>query len=122
MDGSATELLFSYGTLQLERVQLAIIGRPLTGTPDALLGFVATPLASDDPATIALSGSTHHPIARYTGRMSDSISGTLFSITPDELRRADEYETLPYERVAVLLRSGARAWAYVDGRYRPPAD
>ncbi len=113
-----TELLFSYGTLQVERVQLAIIGRSLTGTPDDLPGFVWMPLESDDPATIALSGSTHHPIAIYTGRASDSISRTLFSITPEELECADAYETPPYERVTVVLRSGARAWAYVDGRYQ----
>ena len=59
----ATELLFSYGTLQLESVQLSTFGRALTGTADAL---------------------------------------------PE------------YRRVAVVLRSGARAWAYVDAQNGPP--
>ncbi len=115
-----TELLFSYGTLRLERVQLTIIGRRLTGAADDLPGFVWMPIESDDPATIALSGSTHHPIALYTGRTSDSVPGTVFTLTSEELERADAYETSPYERVAVMLRSGVGAWAYVDGRHRPP--
>ena len=111
-----TEFLFSYGTLQLEAVQMTLFGRPLTGTPDALPEYQTTLLHSDDPATIALIGATSHPIAKHTGRSADSVSGTLFTLTPAELARADEYETPPYERKAVLLLSGVRAWAYVDGR------
>ena len=36
---SDTQLLFSYGTLQLEAVQLATFGRKLAGTADGLPGF-----------------------------------------------------------------------------------
>ena len=36
-----TEFLFSYGTLQLESVQMATFGRQLTGTSGALQGFGA---------------------------------------------------------------------------------
>lgn len=113
------ELLFSYGTLQLEAVQMATFGRQLTGTPDVLPGFEATLLEIDDQATISLSGKTHHAIARFTGRPSDSVSGTVFSVTPEELQNADRYEVAAYKRVAVLLRSGVRAWVYVDARYAP---
>jgi hypothetical protein len=38
-DKVRTEFLFSYGTLQLEAVQMATFGRQLTGTSDALRGF-----------------------------------------------------------------------------------
>jgi hypothetical protein len=34
-----TVFLFSYGTLQLEAVQMATFGRQLVGTSDALQGF-----------------------------------------------------------------------------------
>jgi hypothetical protein len=86
-----TELLFSYGTLQLEAVQMATFGRQLTGTRDVLPGFEAALLEIDDQATIALSGKTHHAIARFTGHPSDSVSGTVFAVTPEELPGADKY-------------------------------
>ena len=80
-------LLFSYGTLQLEAVQLSTFGRRLEGAP----------------------------------RDADGIRGTVFRVTAEELRNADTYEVAAYKRVAVTLRSGARAWVYVDARYAPPS-
>ena len=115
-----TEFLFSYGTLQLEAVQIATFGRKLTGTRDVLPGFEETLLEIDDQATISMSGKTHHPIAKFTGHPSDSVSGTVFAVTPEEIQSADKYEVAAYRRVAVTLRSGVRAWAYVDARYAPP--
>jgi hypothetical protein len=112
------ELLFSYGTLQLETVQMATFGRRLAGTPDALLGFELAPLKIEDEAVVAISGSAQHTMAQFTGRASDVISGTVFAVTPDEIRNADTYEVAAVKRVALVLRSGARAWAYVDARYR----
>jgi hypothetical protein len=113
------ELLFSYGTLQLEAVQVATFGRRLAGTPDALLGFELAPLKIEDEAVVAISGSAQHTMAQFTGRASDVISGTVFAVTPDEIRNADTYEVAAVKRVALVLRSGARAWVYVDARYRP---
>jgi hypothetical protein len=118
-DRAAPEFLFSYGTLQLEVVQLATFGRLLTGTGDRLPGFELGLLEIDDEATVSMSGKTHHPIARFTGRASDSVSGTVFTVTAEELQSADRYEVAPYERAAVTLQSGLRAWVYVDGRLAP---
>jgi len=112
----AAEFLFSYGTLQLEVVQMATFGRLLTGTADVLPGFEASLLEIDDEANVSMSGKTHHPIARFTGRAADSVAGTVLTVTAEELRSADRYEVAPYERVAVTLGSGIRAWVYVDGR------
>jgi hypothetical protein len=115
-----TEYLFSYGTLQLEAVQIATFGRLLSGTPDVLPGFEGAPVEIDDPTTVSLSGKTHHSIARFTGRDSDTISGTVYEVTPEEILSADEYEVSGYRRVAVTLRSGIRAWVYVDAELLPP--
>ena len=115
--GSPTELVFSYGTLQLEAVQLATFGRKLVGTADVLPGFAQSMMKIDDPDVVATSGKTHHPIVAFTGRDSDSVAGTVFRITVKELQHADEYEVAAYRRIAVTLRSGARAWVYVDARY-----
>ena len=116
-----TELLFSYGTLQLEAVQISTFGRTLVGTPDALPGFAQSMMKIEDPQVVATSGKTHHPIVAFTGRESDTVAGTVFQITPQELQNADRYEVAAYKRIAVVLRSGARAWVYVDARYAPPA-
>ena len=109
-----TEFLFSYGTLQLESVQIATFGRPLAGTSDALQGFELVSLAIEDQKVIAISGKSHHTMASFTGRASDVISGTLFTVTPGELQNADKYEVPEVKRIAVVLESGVRAWVYVD--------
>jgi hypothetical protein len=111
---TATEYLFSYGTLQLEAVQMATFGRRLAGTSDALPGFELATLKIKDPAVIAISGKAQHTIARFTGRESDEISGTVFQVMPDDIQNADRYEVDACKRIAVTLRSGVRAWVYVD--------
>ena len=119
MNDVHSELLFSYGTLQLEAVQLATFGRPLAGTSDALRGFELAVLKIEDATVIAISGKVHHTMATFTGRASDVVSGTVFAVTRDEIQNADKYEVAAVKRVSVVLQSGARAWAYVDARYAP---
>ena len=114
---SSTEFLFSYGTLQLEAVQLATFGRLLTGAGDALSGFEQAELKIEDPTVIAISGKSKHTIARFTGRDSDVLFGTVFRVTSDDLQHADKYEVDACKRIAVVLRSGTRAWVYVEAEY-----
>jgi DNA-directed RNA polymerase subunit RPC12/RpoP len=118
-DHATTERLFSYGTLQLESVQLATFGRRLVGAADALPGFGREMLKIENEAVVATSGQTHHPIVRFTGREADAVDGMVFEVTPQELLNADKYEVAAYKRVAVTLRSGKRAWVYVDARFGP---
>jgi hypothetical protein len=113
-------LLFSYGTLQQQNVQLATFGRELEGTPDSLVGFRRTLFEITDPEVIRTSGKSHHPMATYTGRISEQIAGTAFEITQEELAQADRYETDPaYRRFATRLLSGREAWVYADARFKP---
>jgi Gamma-glutamyl cyclotransferase, AIG2-like len=113
---SAIQLLFSYGTLQLESVQRATFGRRLVGTTDGLPGFKESLIKIEDASVIATSGRTHHPIVRFTGRESDIVYGTALEVTTEELQNADNYEVSDYKRISVTLLSGARAWVYVDAR------
>lgn len=108
------ERLFSYGTLQLESVQIATFGTRLTGTADALECYVLDPLEVDDELVIAISGKSEHTVARFTGRRTDVIEGTVYTVSPADIDHADGYETPLRQRAAVTLRSGVRAWAYVD--------
>jgi hypothetical protein len=111
-----TEHLFSYGTLQLETVQVATFGRLLVGLRDVLRGFELVSLTVEDQKVVAISGTAQHTMARFTGRASDALSGTVFAVTPQELENADLYEVAAVTRVAVVLESGLRAWAYVDAQ------
>lgn len=114
-----SELLFSYGTLQLEAVQMATFGRRLAGTGDALRGFALVSLKIEDSNVIAISGQAHHTMARQTGRAGDLVSGIVFAVTPEEIQNADKYEVPAVKRMEVVLESGVRAWAYVDARSTP---
>jgi gamma-glutamylcyclotransferase (GGCT)/AIG2-like uncharacterized protein YtfP len=106
--------LFSYGTLQLETVQLETFGRRLTGAADALPGYGRTMVRITDPAVIAASGADHHPIVAASDDPDDWVEGMVFEITAEELAAADTYEVSDYKRVDVVLRSGLRAWVYVQ--------
>lgn len=108
------ENLFSYGTLQLEPVQLSTFGRKLDTTPDTLPGYENAMVAIDDAEVVRISGKTHHPIIRRSKNNSDAVQGSLLKITHQELLNADEYEVSAYKRVSVILASGIKAWAYVD--------
>jgi hypothetical protein len=106
-------LLFSYGTLQLPRVQMANYGRLLEGRPDALAGYVLRPLPIGDAEVVRVSGLAVHTIACRTGDPADRIAGTVFTLTRAELEATDAYEVDVYGRVEAILESGARALLYV---------
>ena len=112
-------LLFSYGTLQQADVQRATFGRLLSGSADRLPGYAQAMVAIDDPAVVATSGKTYHPIVRHSGTASDGVDGAVFEITDAELANADRYEVAAYKRVGVTLASGRQAWVYVDARFAP---
>ena len=100
-----TEKLFSYGTLQIEAVQLATFGRRLQGQPDTLVGYRLTTIRS---------GSADHRNLQFTGKASDYVEGMVFDVTRKELEQADAYEPDGYERVSVKLKSGQDAWVYLN--------
>ena len=99
-------LLFSYGTLQDEKVQLSTFSRKLTGQTDELRGF--------EKSSIIIDGGTYATI-RFNGSETSRVSGVVFEVTDAELARADEYEgDFHYKRVVVTLASGKQAWVYAS--------
>ena len=109
-----TEKLFSYGTLQNESVQLEKFGRKLEGSKDELLAYRLSMLEITDEKVVEISGERFHPVVEYTGDENDTVSGVVFSITPVELAKADEYEVDDYKRVRAKFKSGDEAWVYVS--------
>ena len=107
-------LLFSYGTLQEEAVQLSTFGRRLVGQPDQLVGFEQSLLRIEDPEFVSTSGKALHAIVRFNGRDDSRVTGTVFEVSDGELADADAYEPDGYQRVSTVLASGKAAWVYAD--------
>ena len=105
--------LFSYGTLQQEDVQFVTFGRLLEGRTDVLSGYATLLFEIRDAEVVKTSGKTHHFMARPSGRAADEVPGVVFRITLAELAAADTYEVADYKRIAVRLKSGLEAFAYV---------
>ena len=89
-------LLFSYGTLQQEAVQVSTFGRLLKGQPDALVGFEQSLLTIEDPEFVSVSGKAEHSIVKFNGRHDSRVNGTVFEVSDLELAKA-------FERVAADL-------------------
>jgi gamma-glutamylcyclotransferase (GGCT)/AIG2-like uncharacterized protein YtfP len=107
------ELLFSYGTLQKDKVQQELFGRLLSGTQDALKGYTLSTIEIKDASVLEKSEQPYHLIAIPSTDHTAGIEGTVYTITSEELRQADLYETDDYKRVKATLQSGKEAWVYV---------
>jgi gamma-glutamylcyclotransferase (GGCT)/AIG2-like uncharacterized protein YtfP len=108
----ADQLLFSYGTLQLESVQRSQFGRLLEGEDDVLTGYAVIDIQIRDPAVLDASGIEIHR-ALVPDPEAPPIPGKVFRLTDDELAAADIYESENYRREQVVLASGTPAWVYV---------
>jgi hypothetical protein len=105
-------LLFSYGTLRQDTVQLSTFGRLLRGEPDELLGFEQIVTEVTDPDFTPTNGKSELTIVTFNGRSSSRVRGTVFDVSDTDLASADAYEPDGYTRVLAALASGRRAWVY----------
>ena len=106
------ERLFTYGTLQTEKVQLSLFGRKLEGSRDALVGYRVITIEVQDQSFVAHSGAVQRTV-QYTGNTSDVVEGSVLEVSQKEIEQADAYEPAEYRRVRVRLRSGVDAWVYL---------
>src|SRR4051794_15559782 len=83
------ELLFSYGTLQYKKVQIANFGRELTGREDALPGYTRGRVPISEPEVVASSGESYYANAVPSSNPEDAVSGTVFEVTEEDLAAAD---------------------------------
>lgn len=106
-------IVFSYGTLQLPRVQQTLYGRTLESVEDVLPGYAAVPMPITDPAVIEASGSDLHLALVPTDDPEAAIPGKALRVTEAELVTTDAYEGTNYRRIEVTLASGTKAFVYV---------
>ena len=96
------EKLFVYGTLRHPRFQKEAFGRSIVGEPA---------VAKDYKRSSRLVRKEPYPvIIRHSG---GRVRGSVLSVTPLELARADRYEDPMYTRRKVTLAGGVSVWAYV---------
>jgi gamma-glutamylcyclotransferase (GGCT)/AIG2-like uncharacterized protein YtfP len=109
--------LFSYGTLQLEKVQLETFGRELRGKQDTLKGYQLKDLVIMDKLVIEKSGKEIHPVAMKSKNPDDKITGVIFELSEQELNESDKYEVSDYKRILETFESGNKAWIYVASNH-----
>lgn len=107
-------LLFSYGTLQKDQVQLETFGRLLKGENDNLPAYKLAYVEITDPEVLRKSGQQFHPIIKYSGNKNDKVEGVLFEVTEAEILAADEYEVDDYKRIETLFASGKIGFIYIE--------
>jgi gamma-glutamylcyclotransferase (GGCT)/AIG2-like uncharacterized protein YtfP len=106
------EYIFSYGTLQNDKVQIQLFGRKLAGKKDVLTGFRISPIVITDSKFLANNPEKNQLIVFPTGSHEDRIEGNCLELTEKELKSADQYEPEDYKRIKVILESGTEAWIY----------
>lgn len=99
-----TEFIFTYGTLQDEAVQRYVFRRVLSGGEDVLPSYTI----SDKK----MYG--RYLVLEPTGKQKNEVAGRVYALSGTELLKADVYEGPAYKRIAVSLKSGRRAWVYVE--------
>lgn len=107
-------LLFSYGTLQKEQVQLETFGRLLKGESDSLPCYKLDFVEITDVEVLRKSGQQFHPIIKYSGNIKDMVEGMLFEVTEAEILAADEYEVDDYKRIETIFTSGKSGFIYIE--------
>ena len=106
------EYLFSYGTLQKVKVQKELFARILKGSKDILRGYKTAFIEIEDKAFLSKGEQKYQLTAIASQNKNDSIEGTVFELSKEELLLTDQYEPDGYQRVNIELASGKRAWMY----------
>jgi len=107
------EFIFSYGTLQNEKVQQALFGRMVPLQADNLMGYKSIAIEITDSAFLSKGESPYQHTLVKSGNPNDIIQGSVLEITNEELLITDSYEPGNYKRIKIMLQSGKEAWIYV---------
>ncbi|MEO8237219.1 MAG: gamma-glutamylcyclotransferase family protein [Flavobacterium sp.] len=103
------EQIFSYGTLQSKEIQMQVFNKVLTGVPDQLPGYKLKDLQIEEEF-----GMEDYFVAMPSENPSDEINGIVFTISGEDLDKADQFESNAYKRIQITLKSGIIAWVYIE--------
>jgi len=85
------EYLFSYGTLQNEKVQIDLFGRSLAGSADVLRGYKVSIIEITDETFLSKDEAKYQKTLMISANENDIVRGIVFEITGDELLIVDGY-------------------------------
>lgn len=103
--------LFSYGTLQLEKVQIKRYGRVLKGKKDSLPNYKLDKCKNINKELFSIAVKTNSP--------NDLIEGTIFEVSKLELKETDKHKGSDSKRVLETFLSGQQAWVYIAAQEKP---
>ena len=106
---SSMEQIFSYGTLRSKEIQMKVLNKILTGTPDQIIGYKIKDLQIEEEF-----GMEDYFVATPSENPSDTIDGIVFNVTNADLAKADLFESNAYKRTLITLKSGITAWIYLE--------
>ena len=92
---------------------MELFGRLLNGTKDSLKGYKISTIEIKDESFLSKGEDKYQRTLTRSKDNNDSIEGTVFDISGEELLLADKYEPDNYKRIKVALRSGKEVWIYV---------
>lgn len=104
--------IFSYGTLQNDKVQLNLFGRILNGYKDSLKGYRLSSIEIKDELIFSSNEEKYFHTVIISDNLNDTVDGTVYEISEEELLKADRYEPENYKRFKTELVSGKQAWIY----------
>ena len=84
--------LFSYGTLQKDNVQPELFGWLLNGTKDTLKGCKFSSIEIKGESFLSKGEQKDQLTVIPSNDNNDSIEGTVFGVSEEELLLADNYE------------------------------
>ena len=96
--------LFSYGTLQKDKVQLQLFGRLLNGSKEILNGYRLSSTEIKDETFISKDEPEYQLTAIPSNDDTDIIEGMMFEISKQELLIVDDYEPDNYKKITVSLQ------------------
>ncbi len=108
-------LVFSYGNLQQEKVQLHLFGQLLSGEADSLYGYRLARIANTDKTILPNDESEWQYTLLNTADKNSRVDGTLFTLTDHQLNELDANKPRDYRRMFMTLSSGKRAWVFLLG-------
>ena len=95
------EKVFAYGTLLQPDVQQNVFNRVLVGIPSSIRGY--------EVCTVVIDGE-EYPSLRESH--TAEVKGEIFTLTDEELQRADVYEGVEYTRKRILTEHKEECWVY----------
>lgn len=107
-------LVFAYGILKIEKIQVKNYGKKLEGSSDILRGYKLNSITIKDTVLIEDIETNNFEIAVNTKDENDIIEGFVFEINGEELAKTDQYLNTHYMRVLETNQKGEDVWVYVS--------